>query len=334
MDIKQQYTDFHTDSPVIVTGCAGFIGYYTAKALLESGYKVAGIDNLNDYYDVILKKHRLSLLEQYPHFTFYHCDIADSHSVKDIFTRTMPEIVIHLAAQAGVRYCLINPHSYIHSNMMGFMSILESVRAVRPKHTIYASSSSVYGNESVVPFDVMQKTDSPASLYAATKKSNELMAYSYADMYKIPLTGLRFFTVYGAMGRPDMAYFKFTDSIMNNRPIEIYNYGNMRRDFTYIDDIVTGIMGLIPHIPQGAVPHNLYNIGHNHPEKLLDMIEILEDLLGKTAEKILLPMQAGDVYETYADISPLQALIGFLPKTNLYKGLSHFTKWYKTYYSL
>ena len=336
------YTNLQTDvqnsflcsRPVIITGVAGFIGFFTAKYLLDLGVAVVGIDNINDYYDISLKQARLSLLRQYPHFTFHHKDIADKQAILDIFTDVSPKGVIHLAAQAGVRYCIQNPDAYVTSNLVGFMSILEAVRKTKPDHILYASSSSVYGHETRTPFTTDFKTDKPVSLYAATKKSNELLAYSYADMYHLPLTGLRFFTVYGAFGRPDMAYFKFTQAILAGEPIKIFNHGDMLRDFTYIDDIVQGIMGIFIRPPQEKTPHNVFNIGHNHPEKLMDMIEILEDLLGKKAIKEFLPMQVGDVYATFADIEPLAQLTSLRPTTLLRDGLVHFISWYKSYYGI
>lgn len=330
--------------PVIVTGVAGFIGFFTAKYLLDLGIAVVGIDNINDYYDISLKHARLSLLRQSPNFVFHHKDIADKQAILDIFTDVSPKGVIHLAAQAGVRYCIQNPDAYVTSNLVGFMSILEAVRKTKPEHVLYASSSSVYGHEARTPFSTDFKTDKPVSLYAATKKANELLAYSYADMYHLPLTGLRFFTVYGALGRPDMAYFKFTQAILAGEPIKIFNHGDMLRDFTYIDDIIEGIMGIFIRPPEDATlhnafnqdktPHNVFNIGHNHPEKLMDMIEILEDLLGKKAIKEFLPMQVGDVYATFADIEPLSQLTSVRPTTVLREGLAYFISWYKSYYEI
>lgn len=317
----------------IVTGAAGFIGYYMARYLLDAGATVIGIDNLNDYYDTSLKEHRLSFLQDYKNFTFYKEDISDAKKILHIFTEHQPDIVIHLAAQAGVRYSLKNPDAYVQSNLIGFMSVMEAVREIRPKHFIYASSSSVYGKGLDTPYSVSQKTDQPISLYAATKKSNELLAHSYSDLYDLPMTGLRFFTVYGPMGRPDMAYFKFTDKILKNQTIDIYNYGDMQRDFTYIDDIISGIIGLVCETGNLS-GHHIFNIGHNHPEKLTDMIALLEKYLGQSAEKKMLPMQLGDVYTTYADIQPLRDLTGFAPKTALEEGLKLFIEWYKKYYAI
>ena len=322
-----------TKKPIIITGTGGFIGFHVAQKLLSQGFFVIGIDNMNDYYDVQLKYSRNTILEKSLNFTFCKMDIANTESILELFTQTMPDYVIHLAAQAGVRYCIDNPKSYLHSNLIGQMSILEAIRQTKPKHTLYASSSSVYGNSTKTPFSTDDNTDSPVSLYAATKKSCEMLAYSYADMYGLYLTGLRFFTVYGEFGRPDMAYFKFTQKILNNQPIDIYNHGNMLRDFTYIDDIVDGVIACLGIVaPNTSTPHRLLNIGHNHPEKLMDMIEILENLLGKKALKNYLPMQTGDVYTTYANIDPLINLTGIKPKTDLTTGLGLFIKWYQDYY--
>ncbi len=323
----------HTTKPIIITGSSGFIGYHVAHTLLQQGFDVVGIDIMNDYYDVSLKEARLKILTNFSNFTFHKLDIVDKESIIALFRQILPDYVIHLAAQAGVRYCIDNPDVYIHSNLIGHMAILEAVRAVKPKHTLYASSSSVYGNSTKTPFSTDDNTDSPVSLYAATKKSCEMLSHSYADMYGLYLTGLRFFTVYGEFGRPDMAYFKFTQKILANQPIDIYNHGNMLRDFTYIDDIVAGVIAClnIP-APDGLTPHRVLNIGHNHPEKLLDMIEILENLLGKTAIKNYLDMQIGDVYATYADINPLIDLTHITPKTDLKTGLALFVQWYQYYY--
>ena len=330
MDLKFDKQNLH-DKVILVTGVAGFIGYYTAKPLLNNGTTVIGIDNMNDYYDVSLKEKRLDFLKDYKNFHFFHQDIADQKNILDIFKKYQPHIVIHLAAQAGVRFSLENPDAYTQSNLVGFMSILEAVREVRPVHFIYASSSSVYGRAEETPYSTTQKTDKPVSLYAATKKANELIAHSYTDLYDLPITGLRFFTVYGPMGRPDMAYFKFTDKIMKGQEIQIYNYGDMWRDFTYIDDIIDGIMGIVEKITSLS-GHNIFNIGHNNPEKLTDMIQILENIIGKEGKKTFLPMQPGDVYKTYADIDPLIALTGVKPKIRLKDGLKYFVDWYRQYY--
>ncbi|MEA2061258.1 MAG: NAD-dependent epimerase [Thermodesulfobacteriota bacterium] len=326
---------------VLVTGAAGFIGYYLSRALLEAGNKVVGIDNLNTYYDVNLKKDRLKNLAPYDSFEFSRTDIADSRGINDLFKNNRFDMVVNLAAQAGVRYSIENPGAYVESNLVGFANILEACRHAMPDHLIYASSSSVYGGNRKMPFSVKDMVDHPVSLYAATKKSNELMAHAYAHLYGLPVTGLRFFTVYGPWGRPDMAYFKFTRSILEGRPIDVYNNGNMKRDFTCIDDIVKGVVRVMHNIPVPgrdqletgtSAPFKIYNIGHNRPVPLMTFIETLEDLLGKKAEKNMLPLQPGDVPSTYADIGPLTAETGFKPRTPLREGLSAFVKWYKSYY--
>lgn len=322
-----------TQQPILITGVAGFIGFHVAKKLLNMGFRIVGIDNINDYYDVNLKYARLKILTESSNFSFHKTDISDKESVLSVFTQTMPDYVIHLAAQAGVRYCIDNPDAYTLSNLVGQMNILEAIRVTKPKHTVYASSSSVYGNSTKTPFCTDDNTDNPVSLYAATKKSCEVLSYSYADMYGLYLTGLRFFTVYGEFGRPDMAYFKFTQKILNNQPIDIYNHGNMLRDFTYIDDITAGVIACLGiEKPLNALPHRILNIGHNHPEKLMDMIEILENLLGKQAIKNYIPMQTGDVLATYANIDDLINLTGIKPTTDLQTGLGLFVKWYYDYY--
>ncbi len=319
--------------PVLITGAAGFVGFYVSRILLENGVKVIGVDNMNDYYDPSLKEARLYQLRQYPDFSFYRVDLADSAEVAKIFDTYSPHGVIHLAAQAGVRYSLENPQAYNRSNLTGFLNILEGVRKHKPLHTIYASSSSVYGANQKIPFSAEDRTDHPVSLYAATKKANEAMAFSYAEMYKIPLTGLRFFTVYGPFGRPDMAYFSFTKNISEGKTINVFNHGEMMRDFTYIDDIAEGVVRLFLTVPKAEEhPHRLFNIGNNKPEKLGYFIECLEEILGKQAVKNFLPMQTGDVPATYADIDPLMNLTGFKPKTDLKTGLTRFVKWYRDYY--
>lgn len=320
---------------ILVTGAAGFIGFHLCRRLLEQGNLVVGIDNLNDYYDVKLKIDRLTILEKYHNFKFLKGDIADSVKVNDTFAKSKPEIVINLAAQAGVRYSIENPQSYIMSNLVGFFNILEACRYNPVQHLLFASSSSVYGNQRKTPFSTDDNVDHPVSLYAATKKSNELLAYSYAHLYGIPSTGLRFFTVYGPYGRPDMAYFSFSNKIMKGEPIKIFNNGNMLRDFTYVDDIVEGIMHMLctqPLMNDDGVRYKVYNIGNNKPEKLMDFVKYLEDALGKTAKKEFLPMQAGDVYQTYADICELERDFGFRPITSLRDGLGKFADWYKEYY--
>ena len=318
-----------------ITGAAGFIGFYLSKRLLEAGAKVIGLDNMNDYYEVSLKEERLRILKELDGFTFIKGDLADKETVLSIFKDHQPDIVVNLAAQAGVRYSIDNPDAYIQSNLVGFFNILEGCRYYPVKHLVYASSSSVYGGNTKVPFCVEDHVDRPVSLYAATKKSNELMAYSYSKLYGIKLTGLRFFTVYGPMGRPDMAYFKFAKKIMNGEPIQIYNNGDMMRDFTYIDDIIEGIVNILPHAPEvddlGAY-YKVYNIGNNQPEKLMDYIQALENALGKTAEKEYLPMQPGDVYQTYADVSDLIRDFDFKPNTSIQEGLNRFAEWFLPYY--
>ncbi len=318
----------------LITGCAGFIGFYLAKSLMDAGAtKVYGIDNVNDYYDVSLKNHRLDILSDYGYrFSFIYGDIADASFINGIFERVKPDIVVNLAAQAGVRYSIENPTAYIQSNVVGFFNILEACRHNPVEHLVYASSSSVYGGNTKVPFSVDDKVDNPVSLYAATKKSNELMAYSYCKLYGIKATGLRFFTVYGPMGRPDMAAFLFAKAIMEDKPIKVFNHGDMKRDFTYIDDIITGIMNILPNPPALEVPYKIYNIGNNHPENLMTFISVLEKALGKEAKKELLPMQPGDVPQTYADVTELMNDFGFKPSTSIEEGLGKFAAWYKEYY--
>lgn len=319
----------------LITGGAGFIGYFLSKSLLEKGIRVIGFDNMNDYYEVSLKEARLETLKQYDNYTFVKGDLADKEAVFHIFEEYKPQIVVNLGAQAGVRYSIENPDAYMQSNMMGFFHILEGCRHYPVEHLVYASSSSVYGANDKIPFSTSDMVDRPVSLYAATKKSNELMAHAYSKLYKIPATGLRFFTVYGPMGRPDMAYFKFAKKIMKGETIQIYNNGDMYRDFTYIDDIVKGIENLLCNPPEedacGAF-YKIYNIGNNKPEKLMDYIAVLEICLGKEAKKEFLPMQPGDVYQTYADVSDLMEDFGFKPSTTIEEGLSKFAEWFKEYY--
>lgn len=318
-----------------VTGGAGFIGFHLSKSLLQKGAKVIGIDNMNDYYEVSLKEDRLAILKEYKDFQFIKADIADKEAIFKLFDTYKPQIVVNLAAQAGVRYSIDNPDAYVQSNLVGFFNILEACRHYPVEHLVFASSSSVYGGNKKVPFSTEDKVDMPVSLYAATKKSNELMAYSYSKLYQIPLTGLRFFTVYGPMGRPDMAYFKFAKKIMAGEPIQIYNNGDMRRDFTYIDDIVKGVENILCNPPakdENEAAYKIYNIGNNKPEKLMDYIATLEKCLGKEAKKEYLPMQPGDVYETYADVSELMKDYDFKPSTTIEEGLFRFAKWFKEYY--
>jgi len=325
---------------ILITGAAGFIGSNLAKALVSDN-KIIGFDNVNDYYDVNLKKYRLSQLNSHPNFTFIKGDLADKQAVDSIFEQYKPDIVVNLAAQAGVRYSIDNPQAYIDSNLTGFFNILEACRNHPVEHLVYASSSSVYGSNKKVPYSTEDKVDNPVSLYAATKKSNELMAHAYSKLYDIPATGLRFFTVYGPAGRPDMAYFKFTNKLVKGEMIQIYNYGDMYRDFTYIDDIVTGVINVMNKAPEpnkDGVKYKVYNIGNNSPESLMDFVNILEQKLIKygiidhEAEKELLPMQPGDVYQTYADVSELEKDFGFKPSTSLEEGLDKFAEWYKDYY--
>jgi UDP-glucuronate 4-epimerase len=325
---------------VLLTGAAGFIGLHTALALLSRGDLVVGVDNLNDYYDVSLKEARLKAILAHPNadnFKFVRLDLAEREATEKLFADEKPDAVVHLAAQAGVRYSLENPHAYISSNIVGFTNILEGCRAIQPQHLVYASSSSVYGGNTKLPFSEADPVDKPVSLYAATKKANELMAYTYSHLYGIPTTGLRFFTVYGPWGRPDMAPFLFADAILNRKPIRVFNHGDMMRDFTYIDDIVEGVIRVLdkpatPLVENISVPYKLFNIGNNQPEKLLDFIGYLENAFGVKVEKEFLPMQAGDVKATFADTSALDAWVGFKPNTNLKVGVEKFVAWYQSYY--
>jgi UDP-glucuronate 4-epimerase len=328
---------------VLVTGCAGFIGFHCAARLARDGHEVAGIDDLNDYYDVRLKQARLAVLANVRGFCFSRMDIADSNSLDQLFARFKPEYVLHLAAQAGVRHSLHNPRAYMESNLTGFFNILEACRRHRPLHLVFASSSSVYGARAEVPFSIAERTDEPVSFYAATKKANEVMAYSYSHLHGIATTGLRFFTVYGPWGRPDMAYFSFTKAILAGQAIDIFNHGRMQRDFTYIDDIVEGVVRVLARVPGSAggasvsaapqrVPYKLYNIGNSSPVRLLDFVETLEALLGRRTPKNFLPMQPGDVQVTCADTADLEADIGFVPATPLRAGLERFVTWYRSFY--
>ena len=322
---------------ILVTGAAGFIGYYVCRKLLAHNNTVIGIDNLNPYYDVQLKRDRLSQLKDLPKFTFIQLDLLDRAGLTRLFAENKITAVVHLAAQAGVRYSLENPHAYADSNVSGTLNILENCRHYPVRHLVYASSSSVYGLNAKTPFAVTDRTDHPVSLYAATKKATELMAHTYSHLFAIPVTGLRFFTVYGPWGRPDMAPMKFADAIVNGRPIDVYNYGEMQRDFTYIDDIVAGVLKVLdkaPSLDGNEPPYRLYNIGNNQPVKLLDFITLLEQALGKTAHKNMLPMQPGDVLQTYADVHDLERDFGFKPATSLSSGIHRFIAWYKHYYNL
>lgn len=316
---------------ILITGAAGFIGFHSALALHAQGHELVGIDNLNDYYDVKLKHERLAQLQALKTFSFEKLDLADRAGMADLFKRHQFDVVLHLGAQAGVRYSIDNPFAYLDSNLTGMLTVLEGCRHNGVQHLVYASSSSVYGANTKLPFSVDDRVDNPVSLYAATKKADELMAHTYAHLYKLPCTGLRFFTVYGPWGRPDMAYFKFADAIMAGKTIDVYNDGDMKRDFTYIDDIVSGIVAIITKGPvpvaEGAQA-SVYNLGHNSPENLMEMISLLEDALGKKANKRFLPMQPGDVYATYADISAITRDYGFYPQTNLKDGLRRFAEWY------
>ena len=330
---------------VLVTGAAGFIGFHVSQRLLARGDTVIGLDNMNNYYEVRLKEARLALLKEQTRFSFHHLDLADRTGIEKIFTKETPERVIHLAAQAGVRYSLTNPHTYIDSNLVGFLHILEGCRHNHVRHLVYASSSSVYGANTKMPFSIHDNVDHPVSLYAASKKANELMAHTYSHLYNLPTTGLRFFTVYGPWGRPDMALFLFTKAILAGRPIDVFNHGQMRRDFTYIDDIVEGVIRVTDHIPQpnpdwsgmhpdpgtSKAPYKVYNIGNNKPVELLHFIEVLEHHLGKKAEKNFLPLQPGDVLETCADVEDLMRDVGFRPDTPLTIGIARFVDWYRSY---
>ena len=321
---------------ILITGAAGFIGFHLSKVLMKEN-KIIGVDSINDYYDQNLKNDRLNILNKNENFIFYQADIANEDAVNNIFECHRPDVVINLAAQAGVRYSITNPKSYVHSNINGFYNILEACRNYPVEHLLFASSSSVYGMQEKTPFSVDDKVDSPISLYAATKKSNELMAYTYSHLYNIPSTGLRFFTVYGPWGRPDMAYFNFTNKILKNETIQVFNNGDLYRDFTYIDDIVYAICKMIGNPPkenEKGDKYIVYNIGNNKPENLMYFINTLENCIGKKANKEFLPMQAGDVYQTYADITPLKNDFGFEPKTELKDGLQKFWEWYKKYYKL
>ncbi len=318
----------------LVTGAAGFIGMYTAKRLLDMGHDVVGLDNLNSYYNPALKDYRLAQLTPYPNFRFVKLDLADRDGMANLFKTDQFERVIHLAAQAGVRYSIEAPFDYIDSNLVGMTTILEGCRHNNVQHLVYASSSSVYGMNDKTPFSETDNVDQPVSLYAATKKANELMAHAYSKLYSIPTTGLRFFTVYGPAGRPDMAPWLFTEAILNNQPIKVFNHGKMQRDFTYIDDIVEGIVRIQDVIPVTEIPYTLFNIGNNQPIELSRFISAIESATGKQAEKISLGMQPGDVERTYADTERLEAAVGYKPKMDIETGMKNFVEWYKTYHGL
>lgn len=333
--MRKDYKQLDPKKKILITGGAGFIGYHLSKKLLKAGCTIIGLDNMNDYYDVRLKEDRLAELRAFEHYTFIKADLADRPALETVFAENRPAIVVNLGAQAGVRYSIENPEAYMQSNMMGFFHVLERCRSWPVEHLVFASSSSVYGMNKKVPYSTEDKVDNPVSLYAATKKSNELMAHCYSKLYGIACTGLRFFTVYGPMGRPDMAYFKFASKIMKDETIQIYNNGDMKRDFTYIDDIVYGIENILnnPPLPnEDGVQYKIYNIGNNQPEKLMDYIQTLEKHLGREAKKEYLPMQPGDVYQTYADVTDLMQDFGFKPATGIDEGLRRFAEWFKEYY--
>lgn len=334
------------EKTLLVTGCAGFIGFHLSLELLKRGKAVAGLDNINDYYDTNLKLDRLKQLQQFPRFQFHRCNLEDRQRMESLFKTGEFGIAVHLAAQAGVRYSLTHPHSYVDSNLVGFTNILEGCRHSAVEHLVFASSSSVYGANTAMPFSVHQNVDHPVSLYAATKKANELMAHTYAHLYGLPCTGLRFFTVYGPWGRPDMALFLFVRAIIEGKPIQIFNHGKMRRDFTYIDDIVEGVIRVMENSPQpnsdwssddpdpgtSYAPYRIYNIGNNQPVELMEFVTIIEETLGMEAQKEFLPLQPGDVPATYADIDDLTRDLGFKPETGIREGIENFIAWYKAYY--
>lgn len=333
---------------VLVTGAAGFIGFFVAKRLLERGDEVVGLDNLNDYYDVRLKYARLALIESDPLFKFFKLDLEDNDGIAGLFEQEGFDRVVHVAAQAGVRYSLENPRAYIDSNIVGTLNVLEGCRHHGIEHLVYASSSSVYGANTDMPFSIHQNVDHPLSLYAASKKSNELMAHTYSSLYGIPTTGLRFFTVYGPYGRPDMALFMFTKSIIEGKPIDVFNYGHHRRDFTYIDDIAEGVVRILDRVAEpdpdwdsnapdpgtSRAPYRIYNIGNSQPVELMRYIEVLEKCLGRKAERRLLPMQPGDVPDTYADVTDLMDVIGYRPSTSVEEGVARFVEWYREFYAI
>ena len=333
---------------ILITGAAGFIGFHLSKRLMQEGYLVTGLDNMNDYYDVNLKQARLDILLKYENFDFEKIDLIERDKIQSLFKSQRFDYAVNLAAQAGVRYSLINPYAYIDSNISGFLNILEACRQNPVKHLVFASSSSVYGANTKMPFSVHHNVDHPVSLYATTKKANELMAHTYANLYKIPSTGLRFFTVYGPWGRPDMALFLFTKAIIEGKPIDVYNHGKMKRDFTYVDDIVEGIVRLIPNSPQpnknwsgdkpdpasSFAPYKLYNIGNNQPVELMKFIEAIEQHIGIEADKKYMDIQQGDVPSTYANVDDLMNDVGFQPNTNILDGVGEFVKWYKEFYQV
>jgi UDP-glucuronate 4-epimerase len=331
---------------VLVTGAAGFIGFHLAKRLIADGHQVVGVDNMNPYYDVSLKEARLVDLKKEANFTFFQTDLCDRPKLEDLFARHGFEVVVNLAAQAGVRYSLENPYAYVDSNLVGFINLLECCRHQAVKHLVFASSSSVYGANTRMPFSVHHNVDHPVSLYAATKKANELMAHTYSHLYRLPCTGLRFFTVYGPWGRPDMALFLFTQAILEDKPIKVFNHGKMQRDFTYIDDIIEGVVRVMGRLPEvnpkwsgdspdpgtSSAPYKVYNIGNNNPVELIKFIEVIEDILGKEAKKELMDIQPGDVAATYADVDDLMEDVGFKPDTPIEVGIKRFVHWFKEFY--
>jgi UDP-glucuronate 4-epimerase len=333
---------------ILVTGAAGFIGFHLCQRLLHRGDKVIGLDNLNDYYDVFLKKDRLAQLQHLPGFSFHKLDLANQEGMSQLFAGQGFDGVVNLAAQVGVRYSVKNPQSYVNSNLVGFVNVLEGCRHSGVQHLVFASSSSVYGANTKIPFSVSDNVDHPLSIYGASKKANELMAHTYSHLYGLPTTGLRFFTVYGSWGRPDMAPFLFTKAILEGQPINVFNYGKMQRDFTYIDDIVEGVIRVLDKIPEpnptwsgdapdpssSKAPYKLYNIGNNQPIELMHFIEVLEDCLGRKAQKNMLPLQPGDVLGTYADVDNLVKDVGFKPNTSIEKGMEYFVAWYRDYYKV
>lgn len=346
--MRSDYKGLDKTKVYFVTGAAGFIGFNLSKRLLDEGCTVIGLDNLNDYYDVNLKKARLKIIEGYEKFKFIHADLQDKKALDELFKKDKIDIVINLAAQAGVRYSITNPDVYIQSNIVGFLNILEECRHHDIEHLVYASSSSIYGMNADMPFSVHQNAEHPISLYAATKKSDELMAHTYSCLFNLPTTGLRFFTVYGPWGRPDMALFLFTDAILKDKPIKVFNNGRMKRDFTFIDDIVEGVVRILNNPPKenknwdrkradpgtSSAPYKVYNIGNNNPVELMTYIEILEDKLGRKAKKEFLPMQDGDVAATYADVEDLIDDVGFKPQTSVEEGIGKFVDWYSEYYKI
>lgn len=333
---------------ILVTGAAGFIGFHLCQRLLHRGDQVIGLDNLNDYYDVVLKQARLAQLQQLPNFSFHKLDLANQEGMTQLFATQHFDCVVNLAAQVGVRYSVKNPHAYVQSNLVGFVNLLEGCRYSGVEHLVFASSSSVYGANTKIPFSVHDTVDHPLSIYGATKKANELMAHTYSHLYRLPITGLRFFTVYGTWGRPDMAPFLFTKAILENQPIDVFNYGKMRRDFTYIDDIIEGVVRVLDKVPEpdpnwsgdtpdpssSNAPYKLYNIGNNQPVELMHFIEVLEGCLGKKAEMNMLPLQPGDVLATYADVDNLVQDVGFKPNTSIEAGIERFVAWYRDYYQV